>query len=144
MLRNEAARGATLVELAIVLAFLGVVTGIAVPRFLEVRDRVAADAAATSAVALLSTARHAAIRHARVTAVRFDSTTATITVFSTTDTLERRSLAAVHGVIMSVTRDSIAYSPNGMGYGAANTRVILTRGAAAETLTVSRLGRVRR
>jgi hypothetical protein len=33
---------------------------------------------------------------------------------------------------------------NGMGYGAANTRAIVTRGIAAETVTVSRLGRVRR
>jgi hypothetical protein len=43
-----------------------------------------------------------------------------------------------------VTRDSIAFYPSGLGYGAANTRLIVSRGAAAETVTVSRAGRVRR
>ena len=70
--------------------------------------------------------------------------TAAVTVFAGPDTIERRPLGTVHGVRLTVTRDSIAYAANGMGYGAANTRVILSRGAAAETVTVSRLGRVRR
>jgi hypothetical protein len=31
-----------------------------------------------------------------------------------------------------------------MGFGAANTQIIVSRGAAADTVTVSRLGRARR
>ena len=137
-------RGFTLAELVAVLAVIGLMTGMAIPRFVSLRDGIAARAAATSTVALLATARHAAIRRAVVTAVSFDTVNASITVFAGPDTLERRPLGAVHGVRLTVTRDSIAYAANGMGYGAANTRAIIRRGAAAETVTVSRLGRVRR
>jgi len=38
----------------------------------------------------------------------------------------------------------MAYAPNGLGYGASNLTVVLRRGSAAETIFVSRLGRVRR
>ena len=137
-------RGTSLIELLLVLIVLAVVAGIAIPRFREVRDRVAADAGATAVVTLLSMARHAAVRRARVTAVVFDTAAGDIVVRSGADRLASRPLRAVHGVALATTRDSVAYAPNGMGYGAANTRVIVSRGAAAETLTVSRLGRVRR
>jgi hypothetical protein len=46
-------------------------------------------------------------------------------------------------VALEATRDSLAYGPDGLGVGAANLRLVLRRGAAADTLSVSRLGRVR-
>ena len=60
------------------------------------------------------------------------------------DTIEHRPLHEVHGVSMSTSRDSIAFAPSGMGFGAANTQIILRRGNAADTIAVSRLGRARR
>jgi len=38
----------------------------------------------------------------------------------------------------------MAYAASGLGYGASNLRVIVRRGASADTITVSRLGRVKR
>jgi prepilin-type N-terminal cleavage/methylation domain-containing protein len=136
--------GVTLPEISAVLAILAVIAGFALPRFSLLRDRVATDAAATATVALLASARHAAVRRGSVTAVSFDTASGTVTIAAGADTIERRALGAVHGVRLAVTRDSIAYAPNGMGYGAANTRLILRRGASADTLFVSRLGRTRR
>lgn len=136
--------GTTLVELAVVLTLIGVATGIAIPQFAAYRDRVATDAATASTLALLATARDAAVRRATVTAVWFDTAAARIVVFAGPDTLADRPLGAVHGVTLRASRDSIAYAPNGMGYGAANTRLVLSRGGATDTLTISRLGRVRR
>jgi prepilin-type N-terminal cleavage/methylation domain-containing protein len=136
--------GTTLLEITSVLAILGIMASMAFPRFAGYRDRVAVGAGTTSAVAMLATARYAAVRRATITAISFDTIAATITVFAGADTIERRSLGAVHGVRLTASRDSIAYAPNGMGYGAANTKLVVSRGAAAETLTVSRLGRVRR
>ena len=49
-----------------------------------------------------------------------------------------------YGVNFSTTRDSIAFTSGGLGYGAANTQIILRRGVAADTIAVSRLGRARR
>jgi Tfp pilus assembly protein FimT len=130
--------------MALVLVMLGVIGGFAVPRFAGYRDQIEVDAATNDVVSLLSTARHAAVRRNVVTAISFDTTAGVVTVFARRDTIERRPLQAVHGVRLAASRDSIAYAANGMGYGAANTRVILSRGSRADTLTVSRLGRVKR
>ena len=136
--------GTTLIEIGVTLSVLGLMAGLTFPRFGTYRDRIAVDAAATSTLSLLATARHAALRRATLTAVHLDTTTATILLVAGADTLERRSLKDVHGVTMTTTRDSIAFAPTGLGYGAANTQIILRRGMAADTISVSRLGRARR
>jgi hypothetical protein len=46
-------------------------------------------------------------------------------------------------VSLGTTRDSIVFDARGLGYGAANLTLVARRGSAAETLVVSRLGRVR-
>jgi prepilin-type N-terminal cleavage/methylation domain-containing protein len=137
-------RGFTLMEVSVSVVLIGLMAGLTLPRFTGWRDRIAAESAASSTVALLSTARHAALRRAVVTAVSFDTANATVLVHAGVDTIARRALGEVHGVRLATTRDSIAYGPAGLGYGAANTRIIVARGAAAETVTVSRLGRARR
>jgi hypothetical protein len=76
-------------------------------------------------------------------ATTFDVPTARLAVHSYGDTVEVRPLAALYGISLSATRDSVTYAANAMGYGASNTRIIVARGAVAETITVSRLGRVR-
>jgi prepilin-type N-terminal cleavage/methylation domain-containing protein len=136
--------GFTLLELSLGVAMAGLVATLALPRFATWRDRIAVDSAAASSMSLLATARHGALRRAVVTAVRFDTARGVIVVHAGADTLEQRLLGTVHGVRMETTRDSIAYGPAGMGFGAANTRLIFQRGAAAETVLVSRLGRARR
>jgi hypothetical protein len=55
-----------------------------------------------------------------------------------------RGVQALYGVRLSATRDSMAYDARGLGYGAANLSIVAHRGRVAETLYVSRLGRVRR
>ena len=59
------------------------------------------------------------------------------------DTLRTLALAP-YGVRLSATRDSIAFGPHGLGWGAATTTITLERGTARTALAVSRLGRVRR
>jgi hypothetical protein len=67
---------------------------------------------------------------------------ARLVVHAGADTLRGASWRAL-GVTVEATRDSLAYGPDGLGVGAANLRLILRRGGAADTLSVSRLGRVR-
>jgi prepilin-type N-terminal cleavage/methylation domain-containing protein len=143
----RARRAVTLLETVVVLAIFSVVLGVALPRFARLRDRLAVTSATTEVAALLAFARHAAVVSSRTVGVRFDTAAATVTLttFDTAaDTLRRDALGAAHGVSLNATRDSIAYGPLGLGYGAANTRVIVRRNAAADTVWVSRLGRVRR
>jgi hypothetical protein len=52
-------------------------------------------------------------------------------------------VGALYGVRLEPSRDSMAYAPSGLGWGGANLRVVVRRGAAADTVVVSRLGRVR-
>jgi prepilin-type N-terminal cleavage/methylation domain-containing protein len=137
-------RGTTLPELLLVLTIMGILGTIAIPRAARWRDRVSVRSAALETVAALAAARRWSLSRSSRTAVTFDTGAATLTVRSYSDTITRRNLASSHGVTLSASRDSIAYAPNGLGYGASNLTIVLQRGAAAESIFVSRLGRVRR
>ena len=136
--------GFTLPEAALVLAVLGTLVAIAVPHFLDLRHRLAVEGAAATLVRALVDARHVAGRRGVRSAVRVDTAAGTVTVVAGADTLDVHRLREVFGVSLTASRDSIAYAPSGLGYGAANVRYVLRSGVASETVTVSRLGRVRR
>jgi type II secretory pathway pseudopilin PulG len=137
-------RGATILELVIVLSTIGLVTTIGAVRLGALRDRMSVRAAADETFATFALARRWSLSRATRTAITIDTSAVSLTVRSYTDTIARRQLGASHGVSMSATRDSMAYAPNGLGYGASNLSLVLRRRAAAETVFVSRLGRVRR
>jgi prepilin-type N-terminal cleavage/methylation domain-containing protein len=137
-------RGWTLIELTLTLALLGSVLGVAWRPTRGLLDRWATEGAAEVVVRSLFDARDHAVRRARRVAVRLDSVQHRITAFVPGDTLTRHELLQTFGVRLTTTRDSLAWAPTGLGYGASNARIILSRGAAAETVTVSRLGRPRR
>jgi Tfp pilus assembly protein FimT len=48
------------------------------------------------------------------------------------------------GVSLSASRNVLRFYPNGFALGASNTTIVLRKGEVAETMTVSRLGRLRR
>jgi prepilin-type N-terminal cleavage/methylation domain-containing protein len=137
-------RGFTLLELAITSVLIGLVALIAIPAVAHARDRAAVHGATSLLVSALADARHQALRWQRRTAVQFDTLTANTVVHAGSDTLLRVPLDSLFRVALASSRDSIAFYPTGLGYGAANTRLIVSRGAAAETVTVSRAGRVKR
>ena len=137
-------RGTTLPELIVVLTVVGVLATIAVGRIDTLRDRMSVRAAATETVATFALARRWSVSRAMRTAIAIDSASSSLIVRSYTDTIAHRRLASSHGVSLSATRDSMAYAPNGLGYGASNLSIVVRRGATADTIVVSRLGRVRR
>jgi Tfp pilus assembly protein FimT len=134
--------GHTLAELITVLAVLGVVLGVTVPSAAQVLDTAAVLVARQEATALLALARGHALAAGRATAVTVQATEARLVAHAGADTLRHASWRPL-GVALEATRDSLAYGPDGLGVGAANLRLVLRRGAAADTLSVSRLGRVR-
>jgi prepilin-type N-terminal cleavage/methylation domain-containing protein len=137
-------RGTTLLELVVVLTIVGVLAAVGTLRVGALRDRMSVRSATTETVAAFATARRWSVSRAARTAVLIDEARASIVVESFADTIAHRRLRDVHGVSITASRDSMAYAPNGLGYGASNLTLILRRGAAAETVVVSRLGRVRR
>ncbi|MGH7711778.1 MAG: prepilin-type N-terminal cleavage/methylation domain-containing protein [Gemmatimonadaceae bacterium] len=134
----------TLLEVLLVVSLAGILAALALPPYVALRDRASVRAAVTASVAAFDAARALALTRGRHAAVRIDTAGARIVVHSFQDTLLLVSLGTAWGVSVSASRDSSAVAPDGLGYGAANLRLILARGAAADTITVSRLGRVAR
>jgi hypothetical protein len=51
---------------------------------------------------------------------------------------------ARHGVTLWASREVIRLYPNGLGLGGANSKIILNRREVVDSVTISRLGRLRR
>lgn len=133
----------TLAELLVVLALVALLTGLVLPPFKRGYDRLKTRAAAHEAMTAFFAARAGAISLGRRTAVVLDATNARVFVVSDGDTLMMRPVGAEHGVQMTATRDSMAFFPDGLGLGGANLSIIFARGAAVDTVLVSREGRVK-
>jgi prepilin-type N-terminal cleavage/methylation domain-containing protein len=135
--------GYTLMELLVVLAITAILSTMSVRALVGMRDRLAVRLAATDATRTLSDARTIALAAARRTAVRIDGGRNTIAVLHGADTLRLLRLSD-YGVRLRSTRDSLAWGPTGIGWGANTATITFTRGSAASALAISRLGRVRR
>jgi Tfp pilus assembly protein PilE len=135
--------GVTLVELCLVLALVGILASIAMTQIARYLERAAARAAVAEAAAVVLRARDQAMAQRTPVSVRIDTTTAALELSARGVVLARAALGHAHGVALSATRDSLTYDVRGLGYGAANLTMVARRGAAAESLVVSRLGRVR-
>lgn len=137
--------GFVLIELVIGLAVIGLLMVLAVPRVASVRDWLAVDRAAQEAATFYYQARQAAtLRISRVRIeFRADSLRAVYEGGVDSTFLVRRGPAS-HGVDFTVSRSVIRLYANGLGFGAANTKLVFQRGAARAILTTSRLGRLKR
>lgn len=135
------ARGTTLAELLTVMAIAAIAAAVALPRLGRARDRLQVRGAVQTIGAAHAAARTLATVRGQRAVVSTRAGVLAVRVGA--DTITRADLAARYGVRISATRDTVAYAPTGLGYGAANTSVVVTRGAAADTVLVSRLGRAR-
>ncbi|MES2178104.1 MAG: GspH/FimT family protein [Gemmatimonadota bacterium] len=135
--------GLTLVELVLVMTIIGLTTLVMMRQLQLLLDRMATRDAVRAAAGAVNRARDEALaQHTRVS-VRIDTATADLDVRAHGASLGHTGLAQTHAVKVSTTRDSITFDTRGLGYGAANLTLVARRGAAADTLTVSRLGRVK-
>lgn len=136
-------RAFTLVELLVVVIIVGLLAGLALPAFRLGMARREARAGAREVALLLSAARQIAATSAHGAAVRFDTGSGTTQLMVGGDTVRTIDLRAIYRVGLRTTRDSVAYDSRGLGHGAANVTIVVGSAAAAETLVVSRLGRLR-
>ena len=135
--------GATLIELTIAMAIASIVAGITIMRAGQFLDAMAVRGAVTEIQSLFSLARHVAIARGAQSTLLIDETAGSIAVRSQGEDIRVRDVGVAHGVSLSTNRSSITYSPIGVGYGAANFSLVVSRGAVVDTIVVSRLGRVR-
>lgn len=136
-------RGFTLIELSVVMALGGLLAALVLPSLARSIDGLDTQGAIEETEAACVLARHTALERATFATVTFDTLVGAVTVTAGGDTVARRTVGPRYGVSLDANRPTITYAPNGLGYGAANVRVIAARGRAADTLWISRLGRVR-
>lgn len=141
--RPWAATGFTLLELVVTASVIGLLAGVALPRVHAVLDRLRVRQAAHEVWAAVSLGRSAAIHRAGYTRVIVDEAAGVVQLRHATDTLRNWPIGRAHGVTLHASRDTMTFSPTGLGYGASNTTIVVARGRLADTLVVSRLGRVR-
>lgn len=140
---HDLRRGASLAELLITLSILGVATSIAVPRAASLADRVRVKGAAQDVIVTLAAARAAASRRNAYASFVADARTGQLRVVSGGEVLLVRYLAQARGVRLEASRESVTFAPGGLGWGAANTTVVVSKGTRSDTVVMSRLGRVR-
>lgn len=135
--------GFTLAELLVVLLVLGVLLTIAISRIGAAADRAAVRSATADAASVFQSARNAAIYRRAPVAVLIDTLRGSLLSRADTELLLGRELWQGYRVRLTATRDSMAFDARGLGIGAANLSLVVQRGRYADTLFVSRLGRLR-
>ena len=133
----------TLLELILVLAIIGLTTIATIWQVQSILDRVAARTAITEAALVVARARDEAVAQHTLVTLLIDPTIGTLTLRAHGERLAFHALGHAYGVTLTTTRDSIAFDARGLGHGAANLTMIVQRGAATNSLVVSRLGRIR-
>jgi prepilin-type N-terminal cleavage/methylation domain-containing protein len=138
-------RGVTLLEMIMVLAMVGILCALAFPRVAGWLDELAVSRATNEVASFYQTARIGAVFHSQRVRLEFDPDTlrAVFEGWPEAEYLTWPGPARL-GVSLMASRVAIRIQPNGLGLGAANTKLVLRRGMAAESLTTSRLGRLRR
>jgi Tfp pilus assembly protein FimT len=135
--------GTTIVELMLTVVLMGIMSAVGLPRVRATLDRLSVRGAKQDVVFALAAARSVAIRRGDYAAFSADPHSGHVRVRLGGETVIDRELTARRGVSISASRESVTFAPSGLGYGAANTTIVLRRGGAADTIVTSRLGRVR-
>ncbi len=139
------ARGFTLIEVLTVVVIIGILAAIGTPRAVKTLDRLAVGRAMNETIAFYRTARLAAVLNGRRVRIEFSPDDLRAVFEGSSDsTFLVASGPATHGVSLKVSRPVIRFQATGLGLGGANTKLVLRRGAAADSLATSRLGRIRR
>lgn len=137
--------GFTLIELAIALVVVGIVVGLASPRIIGYADRAAVRRAGDETAAFFSRVRTLAVYRAVRMRISFGGDSLIALAEGEGDSIVSFARGPNHhGVSLAASRSEIRLYPNGLGLGAANTKLVFRRGEAADSLTISRLGRLRR
>lgn len=136
-------RGLTLLELLLAIVISGLILGIALPQFGQVRDRLMVDEQVWRIVSAHRRARIAAILESQEVVLSVAADSLSIRNPASHETLWREAGPSSRGVGLAGGSKLIHFSPIGITTGVSNASFALSRGKAFRTIVVSRLGRVR-
>jgi Tfp pilus assembly protein FimT len=138
--------------MVIVVVLIGVLLTVALPYFRSSTIRADVTGAMDAVSAVHAVAKATAIQRGRTTRlVMLHSSTYKILVIATkvtgtgVDTIGQvQDLGARFGVTYTTTRDTLTFTPRGIGLDLSGTTVIISKGAILDTLTISAAGRLSR
>lgn len=144
---TKAAKGFTLIELAVVICIASILAALWLPRAARLMDWLQTERAMREVTTAIALGRHGAVLQATRARVLIAADTLRIDRLGPGLAWQpwwRRPGPASFGVTLQVSNPTITFAPNGIGWGASNTTIKLSRGSQVETVTLSRLGRVKR
>ena len=135
-------RGFSLVELMLILAVVGLVLGIALPRLSSAMDQIEVASAANHVLAAHRRARIMAVLRGEVLVLTVDPNALLIRTRGQASSLWSEEGPSAARVLLDGPPRQFTFSPEGLTLGLSNATVQLTRGSATRTIVISRLGRV--
>jgi len=139
------AKGFSLVELAVAVCIAALLAALWLPRAGRLLDWIATEHAVRDVTTALAIARHGAVLQATRARVTIAADTLRIDRLGSAgwEPWWRRPGPASLRVQLEVSNPVVVFGPTGMGWGVSNTKVVLRRGSQLETITMSRVGRVK-
>lgn len=141
--------GFTLIELIVVMVIAGVMLGVAIPYFLKFSDRNALNSASVAVSTMHARAKIMAVQRGRLTRLKMDAAGSKMWIVSTkatgsgVDTIGSvENLNTRFGITFTTTRDSLTFTPRGVGYETSGTTIVLSKGTKKDTLNVTAAGRL--
>lgn len=139
-------KGFTLLEMLVVVGVAGALLALWLPRAARLQDWLETERAARDVTTALAVGRNGAVMQSTRARVEIASDTLRIDRLGPSGwkPMWRSPGPSSHGVTLEVSNPIVTFGPTGMGWGVSNTRIVLRRGSQAETITTSRVGRVKR
>ena len=139
-------KGFTLLEMMVVILIAAALLAVWLPRAARLRDWLETERAVRDVTTALAVGRNGAV---------MQSTRARIEIAADSLRIDRFEAGgwrpwwhlpgpSSHGVTLVVSNPVVTFGPTGMGWGFSNTTIVLRRGSQSETITTSRVGRVKR
>lgn len=144
-------RGFTAVEMVIVIVLVGIMMAVAIPYFRGATTKGAVGGAMDAISSLHAVARATAIQRGRTARLVLLTSASTALVVANSssgtgvDTVGSvENLGSRFGVTFTTTRDTLTFTPRGVGSDLSGTTIIVAKSGFQDTITVSAAGRLTR
>lgn len=141
--------GFSLVEMVIVVVLIGVMLAIGLPFFRSSTNSGSVRGASDAVASMHARAKLTAIQRGRATRLMFNTAASRVWVVASKATGSGQDtvgavedLSERFGVTLRTSRDSLIFTPRGVGTELSGTTIIVAKGGVADTLTASAAGRL--
>ena len=134
-----------MLELMVVVCIAALLLALGFPRAARFLDWIETQRAVRDVTTALAVGRNGAVTQSSRTRITIDPDMLRIDRFGAKgwEPFWRTPGPSSRGVALVTSNPVVIFGPSGMAWGASNTTVVLRRGSQAETITLSRLGRVK-